>query len=408
MPDTNLPSSQPDALHRLLDSVLAGNDVTLFIRSDDGRELLDVAAERLAMCRCRVFRAAGTSSEGLSLPVLMAQVIGQPAPGVHNDEALKRGFQALTTLDATCDRIVLLVSDANTLQPAVLRYIQLACKAGTTLQLVLAGKRGFLELLSPHEFAPLRARLATGPIITPLSPIPTVAPAAPVAAPVAPPVALQRPSPMQDLPVAPAPRQIGPQPGRPMLSSPAHLPRRKRLAALASIGLGLAAGIAFAVWPGGNGEPAVPGQQAMLAVELPVVPDAAVAVAPEPQAMPAEVPAAVPEVVQPPAPTTAPSVSVAPPVAAPPLASPLSPPLIPPKNATRKAVAAQQRSVANRTPALNAGSVAAWEDPYPPLPREWRPLPPQQAVSDVPDQPKSYIGTYTTDANGVRAFHFGH
>ena len=93
--------------------------------------------------------------------------MGSPTPGVQHDEFLKLGFQALTTLDAACDRIVLLINDANTLRPSALRYIQLACGAGTHLQLVLAGKRGFLDLIGPNEFAHLRERLATGPIITP-------------------------------------------------------------------------------------------------------------------------------------------------------------------------------------------------------------------------------------------------
>ena len=103
-----------------------------------------------------------------------------------------------------------------------------------------------------------------------------------------------------------------------------------------------------------------------------------------------------------------------PPIAAPPIppvpAAPLlvAPPVVPPpnpvKNLVRKSTLPQQRVAATRAPVLNAGNVAAWEDPYPPPPRDWRP-PTQPAMSDPPDQPKSYIGTYTTDANGIRSFH---
>lgn len=408
-PETASSTRQSDALHLLVDSVLDGNDVTLFIRSDDGRALLDAAADRLATLRCRVLRAAGTPSEGLSLPVLMAQIVGQPAPGAQDDEFLKRGFQALTALDRTCDRIVLLISDANTLQPAVLRYIQLACRAGTALQLVLAGRRGFLDLLGPHEFAHLRTRLATGPIMTP--------PSTPATAPAVPPPHLP---PGHEWLGAQAPRQDGWQSSRPVLSGPSDTSRRKRLAALAGIGLATAACIALAIWTGGDGEPVTaPGQQAMLVVEAPIVPGTAVAAAPEapPPAAAAGPavprPAAVapaPAVPQLPAATQQASAPAALPPVAPPLASlpsPSSPPSLPlpslPKSPARKVM---QPRIA-MAPALNAHSVAAWENPYPPPPpRDWQPLPPS-VLSGPSDQAKSYIGTYTTDANGVRGFRPG-
>ncbi len=412
-------------LCHLLDSVLAGHDVTLFIKGDSGRELLDAAAERLAMLRCRVLRAAGTPSEGLSLPLLLAQVtMGQgtwhPVPSAQNDEFLRRSFQALTVLDGTCDRIVLLVRDANGLQPAALRYVQLACRAGANLQLVLAGKRGFLDLLSPAEFADLRARLATGPIITPLPPMPAALPAA-FAAP-------RRPQPMHDM-LPPAPEPVEFEPGRPMLSSISNTSHRKRLAALAGIGLGVAGCVALAVWThGGGGPAAMPSQQAALTVEMPMVPAAAVPAAPETRPSPASIPApdaspqpsaASPEPA-PPQELAAPQLPAAPqetkaaPQEATAPAAPLlaAPPPIPaaspPKNPTRKLIPAPPRALAARTPTLNAGNVSAWEDPYPPPSRDWRPLPPPQAMSEPPDQPKSYIGTYSTDANGVRAFRFGH
>jgi len=411
MPEIASSARQSDALRLLVDSVLDGNDVTLFIRSDDGRALLDAAADRLATLRCRVLRVAGTPSEGLSLPVLMAQIVGQPAPGAQDDEFLKRGFQALTALDETCDRIVLLISDANTLQPAVLRYIQLACRAGAALQLVLAGRRGFLDLLGPHEFAHLRTRLATGPIMTP--------PSTPATAPAAPPPRHLPPG--HERLGARAPRQDGRQSSRPVLSGPSDTSRRKRLAALAGIGLGTAACIALAIWTGGDGEPvAAPGQQAMLVIESPIVPGTAVAAAPE---APPPAAAAVPAVPRPAAVAPAPAVPQPPaamqqadaPAALPPVAPPLaslpslsslpSPPLPSlPKSPARKVM--QPRIAMAPAPALNAHSVAAWENPYsPPPPRDWQPSPPS-VLSGPSDQSKSYIGTYTTDANGVRGFSF--
>jgi hypothetical protein len=412
MPDTASSISQPDALRRLLDPILAGDDVTLFIKSDDGRELLDAAAECLATMRCRVLRAAGTFPEGLSLSVLMAQVTGLPVPDAQNDEALKRGFQALTALDGTCDRIVLLVSDANTLRPSALRYIQLACRAGTNLQLVLAGKRGFLDLLAPNEFSHLRERLATGPIVTP-----TLSnPASPAAA-----APLRRAQPVHDALAPQALEQTGPWPSRPMLSSLYDASPRKRLAAVAGIGLGMAACVALTIWAGEGSKPVtLPSQQAMLVVEPPVVPETAVAAAPEVRPVDADIPAPavsaaqpapadvpMPEAQQPPATTQEADIPAVPLPAGPPLVLP-SNPINPVKTAGRKAMPAQQRLTAARAPVFNTGSVTAWEDPYPPPPRDWRPLAPPQAVADSPDQPKSFIGTYATNANGTRAFRFSH
>lgn len=398
--DTASPKQQPDALDRLLDAILGGDDVTLFIRSDDGHRLLDAAAECLGTLRCRVFRAKGTLPEGLSLPVLMRQAFGQPSPGVQDDEFLKLGFQALTTLDAACDRVVLLINDANTLRPSALRYIQLACRAGTNLQLVLAGKRGFLDLLGPHEFAHLRERLATGPIITPPLPGPRSAAALPAA--VAPAVA--PPAPMRDQLPKQAGMQVGQQHSRPMLSSFAHASRRNRMIALAGIGMGVAACITAAIWTGVGEEPAVSEQRVTLLVEPPI-PNAPAAVPPEAPPVPAAAPmpeTPVLQALQPPAAAQEASVPVAPPPSLT-AAVPVLP--NPPKIVSRKII--MQRVMAARAAALSASSVAAWEDPYPP-PRDLRSMPPPQAVSDPPEQAKSYIGTYTTDANGTRVFRSGH
>ncbi len=437
-PSNASPIPQPDALRRLLDSVLAGDDVTLFIRSDDGRALLDAAAGCLSKLRFRALRVAEAPPDGLGLATLMAQVTGQPYSSAQNDEFLRRGFQALTTLDETCDGIVLLVSDANALQPAALRYIQLACRAGANLRLVLAGRRGFLDLLAPREFAHLRARLAMGPIITPSTPAPV-----PMAIQAA--AAAQAGAPARSAPPAPAfeasdaaslaldaslherpmsdyimPEQLAertePWPGLPMpsgFSSQSY--RRRRLAAFTGIGLATAACIALAIGAYEAGDHASPEEQAVLVIEPLAVPGQAVAAAPA--AQPTGVAAAIPE-----APAPKPAVAAneaganeggAP--ASPALASSVppqlaAPPPVPtpssPKSVARRSTPAQPRAVAARAPAANAGSVAAWEDAYPPAPREWRSSLPPQAMSSLPEQAQSYIGTYATDANGVRVFRF--
>jgi len=518
MPNTMSPQPEPETLRRLVDEVLAGNDVTLFIRGDAARALLDAGADCLVKLRSRALRVAGAPPDALSLAALLAQVAGQPDQGTRNDEFLKQSFQALTTLDAACDRIVLLVSDANTLQPAALRYIQLACRAGTALQLVFAGRRGFLEMLAPSEFADLRDRMAAGPILTPLSAAPVItrplaprpAPAKPAAAqpaipqpaipqPAIPQPAIPQPAiPQPAIPQPAIPQPAIPQPAIPQPATPepvvtnpaaslaipdapprpilvrqtpavsathpanrppavplhrpmvnlARVSRRQRVAALAGVGLVAAASATFGAWNGWVGDRPEPRRQTALATPtppapprpdpLPMIPDASVPaqVAPPGDGTPdtapssaaaipgpapaslASVPAALPSgpaAPDPPPPAAigeaaaaimAPAIAPAPPSALDVYSTPTP---RPPRNASRRAVPPQPR-VAARTPAVPAGSVAAWGDPYPSPSTEWRPAPPLQAPPAPPDQPaarpQTYIGTYTTDANGIRSFRF--
>ena len=161
--DMNFPTllPPPEALRRLLGQVMAGRDAVV-----DGPGasvlLLDQAAPLLAARRMRVLRAAPAGPEGLGLEELMAQVAGPPDAGSRDHRSLEQGAQALTVLDGRCDGIVLLLDDAETVQPAALRYIQLACRTSDKLRLVLAGMP---EGLDGAEFASLRARLQAQPVL---------------------------------------------------------------------------------------------------------------------------------------------------------------------------------------------------------------------------------------------------
>jgi hypothetical protein len=177
--------------------------------------------------------------------------------------------------------------------------------------------------------------------------------------------------------------------------------------ALAGMGVGVAACIAAAVWTGIGEQRAIPDQQVVMLVEPPV---SAAAVPLEAPSVPAAVPAPVSSV-----PETPVLQALRPPVVAQEVSVPVVPPLPsatvpvppnPPKIVSRKVV--MQRVLAARAAALSANSVAAWEDPYSPPARDVRSMLPPQPISDPPEQAKSYIGTYTTDANGVRIFRFGH
>ncbi|MGI4944293.1 MAG: hypothetical protein ACRYHQ_27680 [Janthinobacterium lividum] len=159
--DMNFPTlPPPDALRRLLDQVMAGRDAV--VDGPGASVLLDQAATLLAARRLRVLRAAAAGPGGLGLEELMAQVAGPPDAGSPGNSSLEQGAQALTVLDGRCDGIVLLVDDAETVQPAVLRYFQLACRTSAKLRLVLAGMP---EGLDGAEFATLRARLQAQPVL---------------------------------------------------------------------------------------------------------------------------------------------------------------------------------------------------------------------------------------------------
>jgi len=161
--DMNFPTllPPPDALRRLLDQVMAGGDAV--VDGPGASVLLDQAAALLAARRSRVLRAAAAGPEGLGLEELMAQVAGHAEPGSPGDPSLEQGAQALTVLDERCDRIVLLLDDAETVRPAALRYVQLACRTSATLRLVLAGMPDGVD---GAEFASLRARLQAQPVLT--------------------------------------------------------------------------------------------------------------------------------------------------------------------------------------------------------------------------------------------------
>ena len=152
------PVNQPDALRLLLDRLGRGDDAALIAGGDGARVLLDLVADCLSGRRVRTLWAAEV------LP-------SRPAASMPDDAALSRSFQALTVLDGACDRIVLLVGDAETVPPTALRYIQFASRTAPHLQLVFCGTRAFLDALNTEEFAGLRRRLTAGPILALAAPI---------------------------------------------------------------------------------------------------------------------------------------------------------------------------------------------------------------------------------------------
>jgi hypothetical protein len=261
--DMNFPTllPPPDALRRLLDQVMSGGDAV--VDGPGASVLLDQAAALLAARRSRVLRAAAAGPDGLGLEELMAQVAGRAEPGSPGDTSLEQGAQALTVLDARCDRIVLLLDDAETVRPAALRYVQLACRTSAKLRLVLAGMPDGVD---GAEFASLRARLQVQPVLMLDGSLPNALPAPQV--PVAPVIRPDRP---------PAARRLAAPPSeRPRLAAQATA-RRTWLAAAA---LGMAGCIAVGVLAARQMPEQPGGAAAMVPAAQPAVPPVTASEAP--------------------------------------------------------------------------------------------------------------------------------
>ncbi len=412
------PVNQPDALRLLLDRVSRGADATVIAEGDAAHVLLDLAADCLSGRHIRIVWAADVLPSRLAAPALSAGAAGPAKATLPDDAALSRSFQALTVLDPSCNRIVLLVGNAHVLQPSALRYIQFASRAAAHLQLVFCGTRAFFDLLNIEEFAWLRARLMAGLVLTLAAPIPENGDVPP-------------PS-VSDDPSAWAGEAAMPPPAarRPSVSaSGGSWPLR--LGVLALLGLGGAAGLVLGLRGNGVDKPTASRHAASI-VQPPAPPNApapgmpaahaasqadegAAAVtpdAPPPPAMaenaqeagggsPSSVPVAPPPVKVPGSLVTVrsqpragtPENGPQPPTG---LARSLGQPGVP--AALSRAVAAAPGSRARRLREARDQSAAPRDD-------QWMPSQPAFGSWAAPaGQPPRYIGSYGTDANGVRTF----
>ena len=149
-----------------------GSDALAMLVGADGAgktTVLDRVAAELGSRHVRVIRVAGTLPAGLGLLGLVAQVAGRADPAELQDEDRERAFEALTELDDDVGRIALLIDDAQGFDASALRYVQLACRSGPMLRVVMAGPPGALGPLDAEEFAALRARIAHRIDLAPLS-----------------------------------------------------------------------------------------------------------------------------------------------------------------------------------------------------------------------------------------------
>ncbi len=401
IPVSSLALRPSDAFDRLMDQVLAGGDVAIMAPAGAADALLDKAMRNLAIQDSRVFRVGATPSDGLSIAKLVAEVTGRLERTQQDDQVLEEAFGSLTTLDDSCDRIVLLVSGAEALPRSTLRYIQLAMRLGSRLQVVFAGAPGFLAAFDNDEFAPLRARLTAQAAIILGSGVPLMP---------------EPPSPAATMP-KPRAAQVERRPA--MLRA---LPRRPAAVA-AGLGLALVACLALGGWllhrgadvqqaaaqlggPPSGIDPAPPVQQPPVRGQPhPVLPE----VGGSQGATPAAVATASPVL-----PDTTRLLS-APPAAQGPVAAVVPPAHAPQASDPRDAKtrlemlseeleASRRQASRTRPTARKAPRAAAVVDAAPAAPPDLTPAPaagPQENASERRDR---FIGSYTTDADGTRTF----
>lgn len=427
------PVNQPDALRLLLDRILGGADVTLISEGDGGRVSLDLAADCLAELRSRVLRAAEVLPGTLGVPMPSSHRAGQADVGVLDDELLTHGFQALTVLDQTCDRIVLLVSDAHALQYPALRYIQFVSRSGAPLQFVFCGTHKFFDLLNVKEFEWLRARLMAGLVVTLAAPIAEASETSPSFSSVP-----EGPAAWVEETAMPLPR-VGSS------AVPASAPSWiLRLGALALLGLGGAAGLMVITQNGEADRPPV-NMQAAAVIQPSRPPEPPAVPAPETQVSGGSIfysdskaTTAASDVPAPYPPVTSSDMQGASP------GSPSIVPLTPSSTAASGAAitvwsqtkAGMPESGPNEfglpeprpgparipvlqiTPAVPSRTVGAasgsrarrlkeTKDQSAPLPAgggQWSEPQPAFSSREQSDSPPRYIGSYATDANGIRKF----
>lgn len=133
-------------------AAVAGRDEHVLLPAGVSRAVLDDVAARLAALRSRVLRPSTTGV--LTLPGLLAQIVGRRPDAALEASDLERGFELLT-VGPDCDRIVLLLDRADALDEAALRYLQMAIR-DAPLRLLFVGGSRLDELLAGEDFRALR------------------------------------------------------------------------------------------------------------------------------------------------------------------------------------------------------------------------------------------------------------
>ena len=153
--------SQSRAAAALISTVARGDECVSLICQPglSTAAVLDEAENELSSHGLRCVRVYGPASGGLTLRSLVGQIVARADPDALTDADLKAGFVTLREPGEGYDRVGLLVTEAQNLLPAAMRYIQLACRSSSKLRVALAGQPGLAGALAPDEFAFLRQRI---------------------------------------------------------------------------------------------------------------------------------------------------------------------------------------------------------------------------------------------------------
>lgn len=144
----------------------------VLLPADVPRAVLDDIAAQLVVQRSRVLRPPAL--DALTLPGLLAALVAQAPDTATAAPDLECGFELLTDPGPDLQRVVLMLDQADALDPAALRYVQFAAH-GAPLRLVFAGGRGLCALLEREEFGLLRRRFIGYAPAAPLEPAPKTA-----------------------------------------------------------------------------------------------------------------------------------------------------------------------------------------------------------------------------------------
>jgi type II secretory pathway predicted ATPase ExeA len=156
------PGHYGSAVARLIAAVFTEDGFIMVLGQEPARlQVLDRAVSELASLRCRVVRVAANEPHQLSLHDFVQQLSGQLGSHAGPGDTLERTHRYLTEADASCECIALLIDNAHLLQASALRFIQLTCRSGPNLRVVLASNGEAAANLCTPEFSLLHARSST-------------------------------------------------------------------------------------------------------------------------------------------------------------------------------------------------------------------------------------------------------
>jgi hypothetical protein len=103
-------------------------------------------------------QAQAKAPDELSLHHLVVQISHQSTSDLRSLDALERSHRLLTEADACCERIILLIDQADLLTPPAVRFLQLTSRSGPSLRVVLASTPAGAAHPTAAEFSVVSGR----------------------------------------------------------------------------------------------------------------------------------------------------------------------------------------------------------------------------------------------------------